>query len=101
MGCVDKVCGLPNHGTVYSPPSLRLRLLCDAAGEADPQLSHAASVSARPDSAAVPLPQGGALTLVFLSSSKQCHKCSPTVFIASAQPGTKTQPTNRLKDAEK
>lgn len=37
---VNKVCGFSDHGAIYSPPPLRLRLLGDAAAETHPELGH-------------------------------------------------------------
>lgn len=77
VGCVDEVCGLSDHGAVYSSPSpLRLRLFGNTAGEADPQFSHVASAATRSDDTAVSLSLCEALPLAFLSSLELCHQRS-------------------------
>jgi len=37
---VNKVCWLPDHGAIDPSPPFRLRLLCNAAAETNPELSH-------------------------------------------------------------
>lgn len=40
MCCVNEVCWLPDHGAIDSSPPFRLWLLCNAAAETNPELSH-------------------------------------------------------------
>lgn len=71
---VNKVCWLPDHGAIDPSPPFRLWLLCNAAAETNPELSH----SEADEEAAAVSPLTSAFSLNVLPvQSYQCHKHTP------------------------